>query len=433
MPHSKSYDSDQPEGKDQVESKSGTFSRRKLLAGAAGLAAATAVGGVAAGQTTTPTPTGRSLGGPATELGERSSHELLQRLPGGAVVGGPSYATTPLADLDGIITPTDLFFEVNHQTRADLDPAEYKLMVHGMVERPTVFTLDDLKRFPRVSRIAFLECAGNGLEHLIFPSPDYTAQVLAGFVSCAEWFGVPLTTIFQEVGVKPEATWALFEGGDAALMTLSWPMERLWYGEGILAYGMNGEALRPANGYPLRLFVPGTEGNANVKWLRRIEFGDQPWQSEKETNQYSDIRCEDGKCVVNQFTFTMDAKSLITWPSGGRKIPKPGWWEISGLAWSGRGAIDRVEVSTDNGQTWRVASLDQPVLPRAFTRFRHLWNWDGSEAMLMSRAIDNTGYVQPTREELLAWGRSQLTYYHVNAIIRWQVDSDGSVTSGDVV
>lgn len=408
------------------------LSRRKLLASAAGLAAATAVGGVAAGRTI-PLPAPRPLGGPATELGERSAHALLQRAPAGAVVGGPSYATTPLADLDGIITPSDLFFEVDHQTRPDSNPAEFKLLIHGMVERPTIFTLDDLKRFPRVSRIAFLECGGNGLEHLIFPSADYDAQLLAGLASCAEWFGVPLTTVFREVGVKPEATWALFEGGDAALMTRSWPMERLWHSEGMLAYGMNGEALRPANGYPLRLFVPGTEGNANVKWLRRIEFGDQPWHSEKETGQYSDIRCPaEGECVVNQFTFTMDAKSLITWPSGGRKIGQPGLWEISGLAWSGRGTIARVEVSTDNGQTWHVATLDQPVLPKAFTRFRHLWNWDGGEAMLMSRAVDSTGYVQPTREELLVWGRSQLTYYHVNAIVRWQVASDGTVTSGDI-
>jgi sulfane dehydrogenase subunit SoxC len=432
MQHSKSYDTEQPESEGRVETKGGVFSRRKLLAGAAGLAAATAVGGVAAGQAT-PTATVRPLGGPATELGERSSHELLQRLPAAPTASGNSIAATPLADLDGIITPSDLFYEIDHQSRPDIDPATYKLLIHGMVERPTVFTPDDLKRFPRVSRIAFLECAGNGLEHLLFPSADYTAQVLAGYASCAEWFGVPLTTIFREVGVKPEATWALFEGGDAALMTRSWPLEQLWNSEGMLAYGMNGEPLRPANGYPVRLFVPGTEGNANVKWLRRIEFGDQPWQSEKETGQYSDIRCEaDGQCVVNQFTFTMDAKSLITWPSGGRTIAQPGLWEISGLAWSGRGPIERVEVSTDNGQTWHVASLDQPVLPKAFTRFRHLWNWDGGEAMLMSRAIDSTGYIQPTREELLAWGRSQLTYYHVNAIVRWQVARDGSVTSGDV-
>lgn len=431
MLHPKTHSSEQPESKQPLAARGGIFSRRKLLAGAAGLAAATAVSGVAAGQATTSTP--RPLGGPATELGERSAHELLQRAPAGAVVSGPSYATTPLADLDGIITPSDLFFEVDHQTRATINPAEYKLLIHGMVERPTVFTLDDLKRFPRVSRIAFLECSGNGLEHLIFPSPDYDAQLLAGLVSCAEWFGVPLTTIFREVGVKPEATWVLFEGGDAALMTHSWPMKQLWYSEGMLAYGMNGEALRPTNGYPVRLFVPGTEGNANVKWLRRIEFSDQPWHSEKETGQYSDIRCvEDGQCVVNQFTFTMDAKSLITWPSGGRKLVQLGLWEIRGLAWSGRGTIERVEVSTDNGQSWHIATLDQPVLPKAFTRFRHLWNWDGGEAMLMSRAIDSTGYVQPTREELLAWGRSQLTYYHVNAIARWKVANDGSVTSGDV-
>jgi sulfane dehydrogenase subunit SoxC len=322
---------------------------------------------------------------------------------------------------------------VHHGGIPEIDPANYKLLVHGLVERPTVFSLADLKRFPRVSRLAFLECAGNSLDHHLFPAAEYTAQIVAGLASCSEWIGVPLTTIFKEVGVKPEASWALFEGSDAPLMIRSWPMDKLWESEGMLAYGQNGEALRPPQGYPLRLFVPGAEGNANVKWLRRIELTNQPVDSQKETSEYSDVRCgPDGECVVNQYTFTMDTKSVITWPSGGQSIPAPGLWEIRGLAWSGRSPIEKVEVSTDGEQSWNLASLQQPVLPKAFTRFRYLWNWDGQETMIVSRASDRSGYVQPTREELLEWRGEPVTYYHLNEMFPWKVARDGSVTNGDV-
>ena len=201
----------------------------------------------------------------------------------------------------------------------------------------------------------------------------------------------------------------------------------------MLAFGQNGEALRPANGYPVRLIIPGTEGNLNVKWLRRLEFGDQPWNTRYETSTYSDVRPgEDGELIATQFTLRLDAKSIITSPSGGQSISEPGIREITGLAWSGRGPIDRVEVSTDGGESWSLAKLDQPVLDKAFTRFRYLWDWNGEETVIVSRAVDTTGYVQPTRTEMLEQHGSLSTFYHNNSQFRWRVNADGSVTSGDV-
>ena len=344
-----------------------------------------------------------------------------------------SASLTPHGDLEGTITPSDLHYEVTHHGIPEIDPASYKLLVHGMVDRPTSFTLDQLKRFPRKTRINFMECSGNSLFHKLGPSEGDTAQLLNGLSSCTEWVGVPVATIMREVGVQPQSTWALVEGMDGATLTRSVPTEELWWGEAMLAFGQNGEALRPANGYPLRLIVPGTEGNINIKWLRRIEFSDQPWHTRYETSTYSDVRPgENGDLIATQFTLRMDAKSIITSPSGGQSVAEPGIHEISGLAWSGRGPIDRVEVSTDGGQSWSLAKLDGPVLDKAFTRFRYLWDWNGEETVIVSRAVDSTGYVQPTRTEMLEQHGSLSTFYHNNSQFRWRVNPDGSVTSGDV-
>lgn len=412
-----------------------SLSRRRLLTGAAGMAGIATLGAssavLAQDQPLQEGP--RVMGAGADDLGERSSYEQLSRAAIAEYPNGMLGSLTPLADLEGTITPSDLHYEIHHHGVPEIDPAEHRLLVHGMVENPTVYTMADIKRFPSVSRTSFLECSGNSLSFFFGPTEEDTAQGIAGLASCSEWVGVPLTRIFREVGVSPEATWVLFEGADAGRNHRSWPIEKLWHSDAMLAYGQNGEALRPPQGYPLRLIVPGSEGNANVKWLRRIEFSDQPGHSEKETAQYSDIRTDaDGNLVANEFTFAMDAKSIITTPSGGQTVSGPGAWEIRGLAWSGRGKIAKVEVSTDNGQTWHLASLDGPVLSQAFTRFRYLWNWDGNERIIMSRAIDETGYIQPTREELLSWGRPPITYYHTNAIFAWKVAPDGAVTSGNV-
>jgi len=353
-------------------------------------------------------------GRPSRALGQRSPFEKPQRIPRGA-----SGAWTPHQDLMGTITPADLHFERHHAGVPDIDPKTYSLLIHGMVERPTVLTLADLKRFPAVSRVCFLECSGN-LDRTA--GPETTPQRLAGQTSQSEWTGVPLATLFREVGVRPGATWFLAEGEDAALLTRSIPTAKA-YDDALIAYGQNGEAIRPEQGYPARLLLPGWEGNTNVKWLRRLELSDRPFMTREETSKYTDPLA-DGTSRI--FSFVMDARSLITYPTYPVTISR-GWLEISGIAWSGSGKITRVDVSTDEGQTWTPARLQEPVLPKAHTRFRHLWNWRGDEAVILSRAVDETGYVQPTRAQLLALRGPASTTYHNNPIAGWRVRSDGTV------
>lgn len=354
-----------------------------------------------------------------SEYGERSPFENgVVRLP------SDTSSRIPLQDLHGTFTPNSLFFERHHAGIPEIDPAQHRLMIHGMVERPIMYTMDDLKRFPSVSKIYFLECSGNSGSEWREDSIAETAQAGFGLVSQAEWTGVPLKTLLNEVGVRPDATWLLAEGADAAGMTRSIPIEKA-LDDALIAYAMNGEALRPANGYPVRLLLPGWEGNANIKWLRRIEVGDGPWMTREETSKYTDLM-PDG--TARQFTFVMEAKSVITWPSGGQKLGGPGFWEIRGLAWSGRGAITRVEVSTDGGQTWEDAELQEPVLPIALTRFRYGWQWDGQPARLQSRCTDETGYVQPTIAQLVEV-RGENSTYHMNGIKTWAVSETGEVTS----
>jgi sulfane dehydrogenase subunit SoxC len=241
---------------------------------------------------------------------------------------------------------------------------------------------------------------------------------------CCEWTGVPLATLLAETGVRREAGWVLAEGADAAAMARSVPIAKA-LDDALVVYGQNGERLRPEQGYPLRLLLPGFEGNMNVKWLRRLKVGEQPWETREETSKYTDLM-PDGR--ARQFTFVMEAKSVITRPSGGQRLTGgPGFYEISGLAWSGRGKIDKVEVSTDGGQTWSAAQLQQPVLSKALVRFRAPWRWPGGPALLQSRAVDETGYVQPRHAELVD-ARGLNSYYHYNAIQTWRVAPDGKVS-----
>jgi sulfane dehydrogenase subunit SoxC len=253
-----------------------------------------------------------------------------------------------------------------------------------------------------------------------------TVQQTHGWTSCAEWTGVPVATILREVGIQPGGTWLYAEGADAAGLNRSIPTAKAM-ADGLLAYAANGEALRPSQGFPLRLLLPGYEGNTNIKWLRRLKVGREPWQTRWETEHYTDLM-PDG--TARQFTFVMEAKSVITFPSGGQTLPGPGFVEITGLAWSGRGTIATVEVSTDGGTSWAAATLQEPVLPIAWTRFRFPWRWDGKPARLLSRAIDETGYVQPTLEQLVAV-RGTNSFYHYNGIKTWAVDAAGEVTHGD--
>jgi sulfane dehydrogenase subunit SoxC len=326
---------------------------------------------------------------------------------------------TPLQDLHGTITPADLHFERHHAGVPQIDPQSYSLLIHGMVERPTVFTLADLKRFPSVSRICFLECSGN-LNRTA--PPETTPQQLAGLTSQSEWSGVALATLFREVGVRPGATWFLAEGQDAARMTRSIPVEKARE-DAMIAYAQNGEVIRPEQGYPARLLLPGWEGNTSVKWIRRIELSDRPFMTREETSKYTDALAN-GTAVM--FSFVMDARSVVTYPAYPVRLGR-GWMEINGIAWSGYGKVRRVDVSTDGGNKWAPARLQDPVLSKAHTRFRYLWNWTGEEAVIMSRAVDETGYVQPTRAELLATRGAGSVPYHLNPITAWIVRVDGTV------
>lgn len=397
------------------------ISRRSLLAGAAGALGAGALQRQLAhlqGSAVPPDPT-KIPGASVSPLGDRSPFERPRR-----IVGADSSAT-PLQDLWGIVTPADLHFERHHAGVPAIDPDRYKLLVHGMVERPTVFDLSALTRFPSVSQLYFLECSGNGLLSYRGIRPNLTPQFIDGLTSTSEWTGVPLATLFREVGVKPGAKWFLAEGGDAAVLTRSIPIEKGW-DDALIAYGQNGEALRPAQGYPARLLLPGWEGNANVKWIRRIEISDRPFMTREETSRYTDPLAD---CTARMFSFVLDAKSIITSPAYPVTLPGKGWWSITGLAWSGRGRITRVDVSTDGGRLWTPAELQHPVLPKCHTRFRYLWNWDGNETTLMSRAVDETGYVQPTLEQLQR-ARGLGTAYHFNHIRVWRVLGDGTVLFG---
>ena len=365
----------------------------------------------------------RELGHPVSPYGTRSRFETAVRVPARTPTTVASSTFTPLQASYGIITPSALHFERHHAGVPDIDPTRHRLLIHGLVRRPVVLTLGDLERLPAVSRIHMIECSGNGLTEWARPTmPD--VQRTHGLTSCSEWTGVPLATLLGEVGVEPAGLWVLAEGGDAAAMTRSLPIDKC-LADVLLAYGQNGEALRPEQGYPLRLVVPGWEGNTHVKWLRRLKVVAGPAQTREETAKYTDL-LPDG--TARQFTFVMEAKSVITFPSGGQRLPGPGVYELRGLAWSGRGAVRTVEVSTDGGRNWQAAELQAPVLRIAHTRFRLPWRWDGGDAVLQSRCTDESGYVQPTLAELIAV-RGLRSYYHQNAVQSWRVAPDGRVSN----
>lgn len=334
---------------------------------------------------------------------------------------------TPLHDLDGIITPSGLCFERHHGGIAEIAPARHRLMIHGMVDKPLVFTMADLKRFPRENKVYFLECAANsGMEWR--GAQLNGCQYTHGMVHCVMYTGVSLRTILEEAGVKPEGKWLLAEGADASAMTRSIPLEKA-LDDCMVAFGMNGEALRPEQGYPIRLVVPGWEGNMWVKWLRRLEVGDQPWQQREETSKYTDLLAS-GK--ARRFTFVMDVKSVITNPSPQAPITHgKGPLVITGLAWSGNGRIERVDITTDGGRNWHTARIDGPSLPKALHRFYFEFDWNGQELFLQSRAVDEDGFVQPTKEELRTV-RGTNSIYHNNGIQTWFVNKDGGIENVEI-
>ena len=369
----------------------------------------------------------KTLGQPvaARAYGTPSVHEQnLQRResPGLTRVSAASVAFTPLQGLFGIITPNGLHFERHHQGWHDIDPSQHRLMIHGLVKSPRVYTMDDLMRLPSVSRIHFIECGANtGMEwnNVAVPTVQYTH----GMLSCCEFTGVPLSLLLDECGFdKKRGRFVLAEGADGSSMTRTIAIERA-LDDAIVAYGMNGEMLRPENGYPLRLVVPGVQGISWVKWLRRLKVGDQPFGTKDETLHYVDLMPNG---LQRQYTSIQECKSVITSPSGGQMLLTRGFYNVTGLAWSGRGKVKRVDVSVDGGNNWRTARLEQPVLTKSLTRFNIDWNWDGKPALLQSRAIDDTGYVQPKMGQLRAV-RGTRSIYHNNAIQSWQVAASGEV------
>lgn len=397
------------------------LNRRSLLAGTAGLVGAMLMGSMSpSAEATTegsPEDPTRVPGAVPTAYGQRSAFEKSVRIP-----SSWSSSLTPLQDSHGILTPSALHFERHHNGVPTIHPAHHRLLIHGMVDQPWTFTMDDLKRFPSVSRLAFIECSGNSGSEWRGPTGQ-TVQHTHGLTSTSEWTGVALKTVLQEVGVNPDASWMLAEGSDAAAMTRSLPLASILE-EAILCYAQNGEPLRPEQGYPLRLLIPGWEGNTCIKWLRRLKLGKTPFMTREETSHYTDLM-PDG--MARQFTMVMEAKSVITSPSGGQRI-QSGFLEIRGLAWSGRGRIAMVEVSTDGGRSWQQAALQEPILPKCHTRFHLPWRWNGEDLVLQSRCLDDTGYRQPDHVTLVAV-RGVNSVYHYNAIQSWHIAADGKVSN----
>lgn len=346
---------------------------------------------------------------------------LLQRWKNLAPAFGLS--VTPLERLRGATTPNGLHYEVHHAGVPAIDPHAHALMIHGRVRTPLRLEPAALERYPMVTRAHFLECAGNGFFNATAAEPPpHSAGMLQGLVSGTRWTGIPMRVLLEEAGIEPAGTWAVAVGADAASLARSVPVEKLM-DDALLALYQNGERLRPEQGYPMRLLLPGWEGNMNVKWLTSLWITDQPVHTKHEVGEYTDYLA-DGK--VLQFSFPMGVKSLITHPSGGMRLEGSGYHEISGLAWSGLGAVARVEVSVDGGATWADADLEAPVEAKALTRFRLPWQWDGEAVTLMSRAHDDKGHVQPTRAVWKA-RYHPTNYNHYNAIQAWHVAAGGEV------
>ena len=327
---------------------------------------------------------------------------------------------TPLHELDGIFTPNGLCFERHHAGIAEVDPTVHRLMINGLVEKELVFTMEDIMRFPRENRAYFLECAANtGMEWR--GAQLNGCQLTHGMIHNVMYTGVPLRYILETAGLKPNAKWILPEGADASGMTRSIPIEKA-LDDCMVAFKMNGEALRPEQGYPVRLVVPGWEGNMWVKWLRRIEVGDEPWHHREETSKYTDL-FKDGQ--ARRFTWEMDAKSVITNPSPQAPITHgKGHTVLTGVAWSGRGTIPRVDVTLDGGKNWQKARMSGPSFDKSMHRFYFEFDWDGKPLLLQSRAHDSTGYVQPTKNQLREI-RGTNSIYHNNSIQTWYVNEQG--------
>jgi sulfane dehydrogenase subunit SoxC len=343
-----------------------------------------------------------------------------------------SHARTPHQQLNGTVTPNGLHFVILHSGVPDIDPDKHRLVIHGLVKQPLEFSLDSLARYPMVSRMGFVECGGNSAP-MFSPQPmQASVQAIHGLASNAEWTGVLLSTLLEETGIDPRAKWVVAEGADSLAVSRSVPLGKA-LDDAMIALYQNGERLMPGNGYPMRLLLPGWEGNMNIKYLRRMKLTDQPAMTYYESKIYSQL-LPGGKSY--QFYFLQEVKSFITHPSFGMAMKGNGYYEISGVAYSGNGRIARVMVSADGGKSWAQAALQEPVLPKAFTRFRAPWRWDGSPAVLQSRAWDEAGNAQPLRAEFVA-KRGELPKpapilafpnQHYNSLTSWAVAANGEVS-----
>lgn len=359
--------------------------------------------------------------------GTRSQFETEVRVRYPTPNENTSWSFTPLSAMLGNTTPSGLHFERHHGGIPTIDPARHNLLIHGMVKNPLTFSVADIKRMPSVTRKHFIECSGNGLTEWNKPTLK-TVQATHGLLSTSEWTGVQFSTFARETGLSDGAAWVLAEGADAAVMTRSIPLEKMLK-DALIVYGQNGEAIRPEQGYPLRLLLPGYEGNTHIKWLRRLQVSDKPFMTREETSKYTDLL---GNGKARMFSLDMDAKSVITFPSGDMKLPGPGFYNVGGLAWSGRGRIQSVDVSTDAGKTWYPARLESTPEPMCTVRFSFPWIWDGKSAVLQSRCIDETGYVQPTLKQLIAIRGDNGPFgsvYHLNAIQSWAINEAGEVSN----
>jgi sulfane dehydrogenase subunit SoxC len=371
-------------------------------------------------------PWERAYGAGFTGYGQPSRFEqpVMRHIgrPYGDLAPGSGSALAPIEALEGIITPSGLHNIRSHSGTPDIDPKEHQLLLHGLVQRPLKFSMEALWSYPMTTRIHFVECSGNSNRALAPQPAQVPAGAMHGNIACSEWTGVPLRVLLEETGLLPQAKWILAEGADSAHMSRSIPVEKA-LDDALIALYQNGERLRPEQGYPVRLLLPGFEGNMNVKWLRRLKVTEEPTHTKDETSKYTDLQ-PDGRAL--QFTFEMGVKSVITKPSSTMKLPRTGFYEISGIAWSGAGRIRRVEVSADGGATWVEAALIGEERPKSLVRFRLPWEWTGKEAVLQSRATDEKGHVQPARKAWLAQ-YSSANAYHNHSIVSWSVGTDGSV------
>jgi sulfane dehydrogenase subunit SoxC len=412
----------------------GLLDRRALLRGAlTGAITGYALVRTASAQQLTEDPWSVAPGITVTDYGTRSRFEnnVVRTLSNPKGEARTQHARTPHHLLNGTFTPNSLHFVISHMGNPDIDPDKHRLVIHGLVKQPLIFTLDALARYPMVSRMTFIECGGNSAPLFSKEAIQGNVQALHGLVSCAEWTGVPLSSLLEEAGIDPKAKWVVAEGADAPHLSRSVPVAKAM-DDALVALYQNGERIMPGNGYPLRLVLPGWEGNMNIKFLRRLQLSELPNMSYYEARTYAPV-LPSGKAY--QFYFIQEVKSFITHPSPGLAMKGAGFYEISGFAYSGNGRISKVMVSADGGKTWAQAALQEPIHSKAFTRFRAPWRWDGGPAVLQSRAWDESGYAQPTREQFVAVrGQAEkvpaLTAYpsqHYNAITSWSVDRNGEV------